>query len=98
MPMTKQLNVAIVDSNPALSSGLHIQKEDPPDPRVSTVTPASISFLRASMPMTKQLNVAIVDSNPALSSGLHIKKEDPPDPRVSTVTPASISFLRGIMS
>ncbi|XP_014498176.1 ubiquinone biosynthesis monooxygenase COQ6, mitochondrial isoform X1 [Vigna radiata var. radiata] len=46
MPMTKQLNVAIVDSNPALSSGLHIKKEDPPDPRVSTVTPASISFLR----------------------------------------------------
>jgi len=49
MPMTKQLNVAIVDSNPALSSGLHMKKEDPPDPRVSTVTPASISSLRGIM-------------------------------------------------
>lgn len=46
MPMTKQLSVAIIDSNPALSSGLCIKKEDPPDPRVSTVTPASISFLQ----------------------------------------------------
>ncbi|ESW12707.1 hypothetical protein PHAVU_008G135500 [Phaseolus vulgaris] len=46
MPMTKQLNVAIIDSNPALASGLHIKKEDAPDPRVSTVTPASISFLQ----------------------------------------------------
>ncbi|XP_058763038.1 uncharacterized protein LOC131636446 [Vicia villosa] len=46
MPMTKQLSVAIIDSNPALASGLIIQREDPPDPRVSTVTPASISFLQ----------------------------------------------------
>jgi ubiquinone biosynthesis monooxygenase Coq6 len=46
MPMTKQLSVAIIDSNPALGSGLCIKKEDPPDPRVSTVTPASISFLK----------------------------------------------------
>ncbi|GAU29608.1 hypothetical protein TSUD_164560 [Trifolium subterraneum] len=46
MPMTKQLSVAIIDSNPALGSGLSIKKEDPPDPRVSTVTPASISFLK----------------------------------------------------
>ncbi|KAK7342706.1 hypothetical protein VNO80_25662 [Phaseolus coccineus] len=46
MPMTKQLNVAIIDSNLALGSGLHIKKEDPPDPRVSTVTTASISFLQ----------------------------------------------------
>lgn len=45
-PMTKQLSVAIIDSNPALGSSLHIKKEDPPDPRVSTVTPASISFLQ----------------------------------------------------
>ncbi|CAJ1920722.1 unnamed protein product [Sphenostylis stenocarpa] len=49
MPMTKQLSVAIIDSNPALGSGLHIKKEDPPDPRVSTVTPASISFLQGIM-------------------------------------------------
>ncbi|KAL2336762.1 hypothetical protein Fmac_011208 [Flemingia macrophylla] len=46
MPMTKQLNVAIIDSNPALGSSLHIKKKNPPDPRVSTVTPASISFLQ----------------------------------------------------
>lgn len=44
--MTKQLSVAIIDSNPALGSGLCIKKEDPPDPRVSTVTPASISYLQ----------------------------------------------------
>ena len=44
--MTKQLSVAIIDSNPALGSSLHIKKEDPPDPRVSTVTLASISFLQ----------------------------------------------------
>ncbi|XP_057437158.1 uncharacterized protein LOC130729418 isoform X1 [Lotus japonicus] len=46
MPLTKQLSVAIIDSNPALGSSLCIKKEDPPDPRVSTVTPATISFLR----------------------------------------------------
>ncbi|XP_019461268.1 PREDICTED: ubiquinone biosynthesis monooxygenase COQ6, mitochondrial-like isoform X2 [Lupinus angustifolius] len=46
MPLTKQLSVAIIDSNPALGSGLCIKKDDPPDPRVSTVTPASISFLQ----------------------------------------------------
>ncbi|MED6173731.1 putative ubiquinone biosynthesis monooxygenase [Stylosanthes scabra] len=46
MPMTKQLSVAIIDSNPALSGSMSIKKEDPPDPRVSTVTPATISFLQ----------------------------------------------------
>ncbi|PON43865.1 Ubiquinone biosynthesis hydroxylase UbiH/COQ [Parasponia andersonii] len=46
MPLTKHLNVAIVDSNPALLSGVCIKKEDPPDPRVSTVTPATISFFK----------------------------------------------------
>ncbi|XP_027334727.1 ubiquinone biosynthesis monooxygenase COQ6, mitochondrial [Abrus precatorius] len=46
MPMTKQLSVAIIDSNPALGRSLHIKKEDPPDPRVSTVTPATISLLK----------------------------------------------------
>ncbi|XP_015961197.1 uncharacterized protein LOC107485197 [Arachis duranensis] len=46
MPMTKQLSVAIIDSNPALSGSMSIKKEDPPDPRVSTVTPATISFMK----------------------------------------------------
>ncbi|KAE9592136.1 putative FAD-binding domain, ubiquinone biosynthesis hydroxylase UbiH/COQ6 [Lupinus albus] len=46
MPLTKQLSVAIIDSNPALGSGLCIKKDDPPDPRVSTITPMSISFLQ----------------------------------------------------
>lgn len=46
MPMTKHLKVAIIDSNPALSNGLCIKKEDPPDPRVSTVTPATISLFK----------------------------------------------------
>ncbi|XP_027941110.1 ubiquinone biosynthesis monooxygenase COQ6, mitochondrial-like [Vigna unguiculata] len=60
MPMTKQLNVAIVDSNPALSSGLHMKKEDPPDPRVSTVTPASISSLRGCVAENKVLHNALL--------------------------------------
>ncbi|KAM6557626.1 hypothetical protein CsatB_004645 [Cannabis sativa] len=46
MPLTKHLNVAIIDSNPALLSGLRVKKEDPPDPRVSTVTPATMSFFK----------------------------------------------------
>ncbi|KAM3356637.1 hypothetical protein P3S68_023351 [Capsicum galapagoense] len=46
MPLTKQLSVAIIDSNPALVNDFHIKKEDPPDPRVSTVTPATISFFK----------------------------------------------------
>ncbi|KAL5551954.1 hypothetical protein UlMin_002130 [Ulmus minor] len=46
MPLTKHLNVAIIDSNPALFSRPSIKKEDPPDPRVSTVTPASISLFK----------------------------------------------------
>nr|AKF43248.1 FAD/NAD(P)-binding oxidoreductase family protein [Francoa sonchifolia] len=46
MPLTKHLNVAIVDSNPALGSKLDIKKGDPPDPRVSTVTPATISLFK----------------------------------------------------
>ncbi|KAG9151129.1 hypothetical protein Leryth_002697 [Lithospermum erythrorhizon] len=43
-PLTKQLKVAIIDSNPALVNGGNIKKDDPPDPRVSTVTPATISL------------------------------------------------------
>ncbi|KAL8483362.1 hypothetical protein ACS0TY_026169 [Phlomoides rotata] len=46
MPLTNQLNVAIIDSNPALQSGVGIKKEDPPDPRVSTVTPATITLFK----------------------------------------------------
>lgn len=46
MPLTKHLSVAIIDSSPALSGGFCIKKEDPPDPRVSTVTPATISLFK----------------------------------------------------
>lgn len=46
MPLTKQLSIAIIDRNPALKSGTSIKKVDFPDPRVSTVTPASISFFK----------------------------------------------------
>lgn len=46
MPLTKQLSIAIIDSNPALKGGASIKKDGPPDPRVSTVTPATISFFR----------------------------------------------------
>ncbi|XP_058101336.1 uncharacterized protein LOC131245715 isoform X4 [Magnolia sinica] len=46
MPLTKHLNVAIIDSNPALGSSVHIKKEDLPDSRVSTVTPATISLFK----------------------------------------------------
>ncbi|XP_002518129.2 ubiquinone biosynthesis monooxygenase COQ6, mitochondrial [Ricinus communis] len=45
-PLTKHLNVAIIDSNPALGSKFSINREDSPDPRVSTVTPATISFFK----------------------------------------------------
>ncbi|EYU31732.1 hypothetical protein ABFS82_07G059500 [Erythranthe guttata] len=45
-PLTKKLSVAIIDSNPALLSGDVIKKEDPPDPRVSTVTPATIALFK----------------------------------------------------
>ncbi|XP_010696156.2 uncharacterized protein LOC104908709 [Beta vulgaris subsp. vulgaris] len=43
--ITRKLSVAIIDDNPALNSGGGINKDEPPDPRVSTVTPAAISFL-----------------------------------------------------
>ncbi|CAK9324124.1 unnamed protein product [Citrullus colocynthis] len=46
MPLTKQLSIAIIDSNPALKGGASIKKDGPPDPRVSTVTPATISFFK----------------------------------------------------
>ncbi|XP_022761933.1 ubiquinone biosynthesis monooxygenase COQ6, mitochondrial-like isoform X3 [Durio zibethinus] len=45
-PLTKHLNIAIIDSNPALGRKHFIKKEDLPDPRVSTVTPATISFFK----------------------------------------------------
>ncbi|KAM7261473.1 hypothetical protein ACFE04_008840 [Oxalis oulophora] len=46
MPLTKNLNVAIIDASPALKNPFTIKKEDLPDPRVSTVTPATISFFK----------------------------------------------------
>ncbi|XVF65096.1 hypothetical protein PTKIN_Ptkin09bG0219300 [Pterospermum kingtungense] len=45
-PLTKHLNVAIIDSNPMLGRKHFIKKDDLPDPRVSTVTPATISFFK----------------------------------------------------
>ncbi|XP_024028140.1 ubiquinone biosynthesis monooxygenase COQ6, mitochondrial [Morus notabilis] len=46
MLLTKHLSVAIIDSNPALFNGVGVKKEGTPDPRVSTVTPATISFFK----------------------------------------------------
>ncbi|CAI9263787.1 unnamed protein product [Lactuca saligna] len=46
MPLTKHLSIAIIDSNPALTNMPSIKKDDPPDPRVSTVTPATISLFK----------------------------------------------------
>ncbi|XP_057498400.1 uncharacterized protein LOC130782941 isoform X2 [Actinidia eriantha] len=46
IPLTKQLTVAIIDSNPALGREDRFKKDDPPDSRVSTVTPATISFYK----------------------------------------------------
>ncbi|KAM0897963.1 hypothetical protein ACQ4PT_022232 [Festuca glaucescens] len=46
MPLTKHLRVAIIDSNPALKSRGYLKKDGIPDSRVSTVTPATISFFR----------------------------------------------------
>ncbi|BAB01361.1 unnamed protein product [Arabidopsis thaliana] len=45
-PLTKHLNVAIIDNNPLLGRRNIIEKGHQPDPRVSTVTPATISFLK----------------------------------------------------
>ncbi|CAO2824573.1 unnamed protein product [Amaranthus hypochondriacus] len=45
-PITRKMRVAIIDDNPALTSGRWVNKEEPPDPRVSTITPASIAFLQ----------------------------------------------------
>ncbi|CAL4928307.1 unnamed protein product [Urochloa decumbens] len=46
MPLTKHLRVGIIDSNPALKSRNHLTKNGIPDSRVSTVTPATISFFK----------------------------------------------------
>ncbi|KAL9228430.1 hypothetical protein vseg_004014 [Gypsophila vaccaria] len=45
-PLTRKLRVAIIDDNPALTSVDLFSKDDAPDPRVSTITPTSISFLQ----------------------------------------------------
>ena len=46
MPLTKNLRVAIIDSTPALKSRNYLTKSSIPDSRVSTVTPATISFFK----------------------------------------------------
>lgn len=46
MSLTKHLNIAIIDSNPALGQKVSFQKNEIPDPRVSAVTPATISFFK----------------------------------------------------
>ena len=46
MPLTKHLRVAIIDSSPALKSRGYLKKDGIPDSRVSTVTPATISFFK----------------------------------------------------
>lgn len=45
-PFTKHLNVAIVDPNPALGQSSYYTQNEIPGSRVSTITPATISFLR----------------------------------------------------
>ncbi|GAB2272886.1 Putative ubiquinone biosynthesis monooxygenase [Dionaea muscipula] len=45
-PLTEKLRVAIIDRNPALNKGICINKDHPPDPRVSTITPTTISLLK----------------------------------------------------
>ncbi|KAI3723444.1 hypothetical protein L2E82_35021 [Cichorium intybus] len=46
MPLTKHLSIAIIDSNPALTNMPSMNKDDLPDPRVSTVTPATINLFK----------------------------------------------------
>ncbi|KAI3833755.1 hypothetical protein MKW92_017146 [Papaver armeniacum] len=46
IPLTRHLNVAIIDSNPALGRIDGIKKCELPDPRVSAITPATISFFK----------------------------------------------------
>ncbi|KAK8946306.1 hypothetical protein KSP40_PGU004764 [Platanthera guangdongensis] len=46
MRLAKELNIAILDSNPALKLTVHFNKDGVPHPRVSTVTPATISFFK----------------------------------------------------
>ncbi|KAL5647707.1 hypothetical protein ACJX0J_042062, partial [Zea mays] len=50
MPLTKHLRVAIIDSNPAVKSRSYLGKNNIPDSRVSTVTPATISFFKGMIP------------------------------------------------
>ncbi|EPS68409.1 hypothetical protein M569_06359, partial [Genlisea aurea] len=45
-PYSKDLSIAIIDSNPALRCGNVINEGGPPDARVSTVTPTSIDFFQ----------------------------------------------------
>lgn len=46
MPLTKHLRVAIVDNNPFLASRGYLEKDEMPDSRVSTITPATINLFK----------------------------------------------------
>ncbi|GMH31225.1 hypothetical protein Nepgr_033068 [Nepenthes gracilis] len=46
IPLTKRLSVAIIDSNPSLTGEVSVKKDETPDPRVSTITPTTISLLK----------------------------------------------------
>ncbi|GLJ08108.1 hypothetical protein SUGI_0081450 [Cryptomeria japonica] len=46
LPLTKALKIAIIDSNPTLGVKKIFPKDDIPDPRVSTITPATVSFFK----------------------------------------------------
>ncbi|KAF6141088.1 hypothetical protein GIB67_006533 [Kingdonia uniflora] len=72
-PLTKHLNVAIIDNNPALEKGKNIKKGAVPDPRVSTVTPATISFFKVGGPVTfGELGVVVVLGEEALVVVAHV--------------------------
>lgn len=46
-PLTQKLNIAIIDGSPVLRNGICIKDNEPPDQRVSAITPSSISLLKA---------------------------------------------------
>ncbi|KAH9312674.1 hypothetical protein KI387_027709, partial [Taxus chinensis] len=46
LPLTKALKIAIIDSNPTLRVRKSLPKDDAPDPRVSAITPATVSFFK----------------------------------------------------
>ncbi|XP_078169894.1 uncharacterized protein LOC144564207 isoform X1 [Carex rostrata] len=46
MPLTKHLRVAVIDDNPFLASKGYLKRDQMPDSRVSTVTPATINLFK----------------------------------------------------